>query len=197
LTPLAFTVPEAFPFWAVLVWAFVPECRLTARSAGLRLASTPADAGSLPLIVFGLAAANIAALPMAFVEATQFRPFLQRGLFVIGLGVLVAGSLLRRHCWRMLGQHFTSAVVAEVDRPINERGAYGWVRHPAYAASLLMHLGYGLALGSWGSTLLVIGMGVLVYSYRIGIEERLLLATLGAPYQAYMQRHKRLIPFVY
>ena len=34
------------------------------------------------------------------------------------------------------------------------------------------------------------------YAYRIRVEERTLLRTLGDPYRAYMRRTKRLIPFV-
>lgn len=198
MTPLAFTMPYALVFWAVLVWAFVPEFVLTARSRPWAAqAASSSDGGSLRLIVLGLGTANSVALPLSFVETVQFPPSLRLGLFAAGLGFLVAGSLLRRHCWRTLGAYFTSAVATQLGQSIIERGAYGWVRHPSYSAGMLMHLGYGLALGSWGSTLLVVGMCIVVYSYRIAIEERTLVETLGTPYSDYMRRHKRLIPYVY
>lgn len=196
MTPLAFTMPSAVAFWAVIAWAFVPEVVLTSRSRRL-MWPVSSDCGSLPLMVLGLGVANAVALPLAFVEAAQFPTALRVSLLAVGLGLVVGGSLLRRHCQRTLGRHFTSAVVAEPGQPVIERGAYGWVRHPSYAAGLLLHLGYGLALGSWGSTLLVAGMCAAVYGYRITIEERLLVAVLGEPYRDYMRRHRRLIPYVF
>ena len=36
-----------------------------------------------------------------------------------------------------------------------------------------------------------------VYSYRIAVEERALLAAIGEPYRQFMSTRKRLIPFVY
>lgn len=193
VTPLAFTMPSALAFWAVLTWAFVPEFALTSRSRR----PAPYDRGSLPLMVFGLGAANAVALPLAFVESTQFLPSMRYPLFAVGLGLVVVGSLLRRHCRRVLGRHFTSAVAVEPGQPVIERGAYGWVRHPSYTAGLLLHLGYGLALANWGSILLVLGMCAAVYAYRIAVEEWLLTEVLGEPYRDYMRRHRRLVPYVF
>jgi len=74
--------------------------------------------------------------------------------------------------------------------------AYQWVRHPSYPAAMAMLLGIGLALGSWGSVLVIALAAALVYGYRIRVEERALLATLGAPNAEYMRRTRRLVPFV-
>ncbi|MBI4421914.1 MAG: isoprenylcysteine carboxylmethyltransferase family protein [Gemmatimonadetes bacterium] len=197
MRPLPLALPYAFVFWAIFLWAFLPEFRLIVRSR--RRAAHPAspDAGSFRLIAVGGGAAFWVAVPLAFVNAMQFPPYLRLGLFAGGLGFVVAGSLLRRHCWRMLGEYFTGDVAAQADQPVIERGAYGWVRHPSYTAGTLMTLGLGLALGSWGSTLLLVVATLAVYSYRIAVEERTLLATLGEPYRAYMRQHKRLIPYIF
>jgi protein-S-isoprenylcysteine O-methyltransferase Ste14 len=40
------------------------------------------------------------------------------------------------------------------------------------------------------------GCALLAFSYRIKVEKRVLLENLGASYQEYMRRTKRLIPFV-
>ena len=88
-------------------------------------------------------------------------------------------------------------MAAEPGQPVVERGAYGWVRHPSYTAGLLLHLGYGLALGSWGTTLLVLGTCAAVYAYRIAVEERVLAEVLGEPYRDYMRRRRRLIPYLF
>ena len=71
------------------------------------------------------------ALAVAFVPPLRFPRSLQLAVFVAGVALLVGGSLLRRHCWRMLGRHFTGNVTAETSQPVIERGAYAWGRHPS------------------------------------------------------------------
>jgi protein-S-isoprenylcysteine O-methyltransferase Ste14 len=118
----------------------------------------------------------------------------QRLWFSIGIGVLIAGRWLRRHCFRMLGESFTAIVVVKPRQPVVERGAYRWVRHPSYTAGMLMLAGSMLALANWMSVAVVLAGAILAYSYRVHVEERALLQTLGEPYRAYMQRTKRFIP---
>jgi protein-S-isoprenylcysteine O-methyltransferase Ste14 len=114
-----------------------------------------------------------------------------------GLVVLVAGSLLRRHCWRMLGTSFTGDVQVHPDQAIVSRGAYKWVRHPSYTAGILLNGGVGIALGNWASAALLVVGSAVGYLYRIRVEERALLATVGEPYRQFMKTRKRLIPFIY
>ncbi len=59
-----------------------------------------------------------------------------------------------------------------------------------------MFIGIGLALGSWLSlAILTIATGA-TYSYRVMIEERALVGTIGEPYRSYMKTRKRFIPYV-
>jgi protein-S-isoprenylcysteine O-methyltransferase Ste14 len=60
-----------------------------------------------------------------------------------------------------------------------------------------MNTGIGIALGSWGATTVLALVSFAVYSYRIMVEERALLAAIGEPYKRFMCTRKRLIPFVY
>jgi protein-S-isoprenylcysteine O-methyltransferase Ste14 len=36
-----------------------------------------------------------------------------------------------------------------------------------------------------------------VYGYRIGVEERALVAAIGEPYREFMRTRRRFIPFIY
>jgi protein-S-isoprenylcysteine O-methyltransferase Ste14 len=197
MKPLPFTFPYALIFWSVFFWAFAPEfgimktARARVREAGTR------DAGSLRVILIGMVIAMVAAFAGAWAELLSFSSPLQFPAFALGLLCLIAGSLLRRHCWRMLGACFTGDVNAQTDQPVVDRGAYRWVRHPSYTAGTMMYIGIGLALGSCGSTLVLGIASIGTYHYRMKVEERVLLQTLGDRYRAYMQTRKRLIPFVY
>ena len=81
--------------------------------------------------------------------------------------------------------------------PVVSTGAYAWVRHPSYTAGIIMNASIGLALGSWGSTLLLTAASVAVYAYRMHVEERALAGTIGEPYREFMRTRKRLVPYLY
>jgi protein-S-isoprenylcysteine O-methyltransferase Ste14 len=197
MKPVPFTLPYALIFWSVFFWAFAPEfgimqkARSRVREAGSR------DAGSLRVILIGMVIAMVVAFAGAWEEFLSLPSSLRFPAFALGLLCLITGSLLRRHCWRMLGACFTGDVNAQADQPVVDRGAYRWVRHPSYTAGTIMFIGIGLALGSWGSALVLGIASIVTYHYRMNIEEQVLLQTLGDRYRAYMQTRKRLIPFVY
>jgi protein-S-isoprenylcysteine O-methyltransferase Ste14 len=113
---------------------------------------------------------------------------------VVGIAFLIAGSLLRRHCWKPLGEHFTGDVQAEAYQPVITRGAYRWVRHPADTGGILMFAGIGVALASWGSFAILVVAAIVVYGYRVRVEERALVQTIGEPYVAYVKTHKPFVP---
>ncbi len=194
--PLPFTWPYALVFWAVYAWAFFPEWKVVqggikgAKDAGSK------DSGSLRVLLGGMWIALFLAFPLAFVRAWSFPPREQIPLFVVGLLLMVLGSLLRRYCFRTLGEFFTGDVRAREDQPVICTGPYQWVRHPSYTAGMMMFIGIGLALGSWVSFLLLTVGSIATYRYRVAIEERILLQTLGEPYASYMKGRRRFIPYI-
>ena len=197
MRPLPFVWPYWLLFWTVFLWAFSPEYRIVRDARKPAARSDSPDAGSVRLIMLGMGVASIIAFPLAWVDALRLPAAWQPVAFGIGMAALFAGSLLRRHCWRLLGASFTGDVRARADQPIVATGAYALVRHPSYSAGILMNAGIGLALGSWGSTALLVLASFVVYRYRIAVEERALLAIVGEPYRQYIRTRRRLIPFVY
>jgi protein-S-isoprenylcysteine O-methyltransferase Ste14 len=188
--PLITHWPYALVYWAFFLWAYAPEFILNRKSRRL---PTGQDAGSFRIIMLIQGMAMGAGFAIAFAARFGVLPY-QLLWFVTGLAVLIAGRLLRRHCFRTLGESFTAVVVVRPEQQIVERGAYRWVRHPSYTAGIMLFGGSMLALGNWLSLALVICAAATAYAYRIRVEERALLQTLGEPYRAYMQRTKRLIP---
>ena len=61
---------------------------------------------------------------------------------------------------------------------------------------MMMFIGIGLALGSWLSLAILTIATVATYSYRVMIEERALIDTIGESYRAYMKERKRFIPYI-
>ena len=192
--PLPFVWPYAAVYWAVLVWAFLPEFRIVGRA---RRQQTTTDSKSLQVILAVGSSSFFAAYPMAFVPALQFTVAHRVLVFAVGIGTIVAGALLRRHCWRLLGESFTGDVRVREDQAVVSTGAYRFLRHPSYTAGVLLNTGVGIALGSWAATLLLAVTSVAAYVYRMNVEEHALLSVIGQPYRDFMSTRKRLIPFIY
>lgn len=196
MRPLPFVWPYALFYWAVYVWTFLPEWKIVqdARKSAKRADSK--DRGSINFIITVQWIALFIAYPIAFVRAWSFPERAQLPLFVVGVLMLLSGSLLRRYCWRTLGKYFTGDVQARRDQPVIRSGPYRWVRHPSYTGGMMMFIGLGLTLGSWVSVALLTIATIVAYGYRVVVEERVLLDTIGEPYESYMKERKRFIPYI-
>ena len=194
---MIFVWPYALVFWLVYAWAFFPEFGiiLRARKAD-RARGGSQDARSMQVIVLGMWIGLAAAFPLSRISRFAFPPGGRIGAFWAGTMLLVAGSLLRRHCWRMLGDYFTGNVQTVSGQAVVDRGAYRYVRHPSYTAGIVMFLGIGIALASWLSAAITLATSVSVYMYRVRVEERALASALGQPYLDYMKSRKRFLPFI-
>jgi protein-S-isoprenylcysteine O-methyltransferase Ste14 len=196
MRPLPFVWPYALVFWAVNIWAFLPERKVVQGGLeGARRADSK-DSSSTKVILGGTTLAILLAYPAAFVESWSFPKNWQVPLFVAGVLFILLGSLLRRYCWRVLGEYFTGDVTAKPDQPVINSGPYRLVRHPSYTAGMMMFIGVGLALGNWVSLVLLTIATIATYSYRVAIEERALLETIGEPYRSYMKERKRFVPYI-
>jgi len=196
MRPLPFVWPYALVFWAIYIWAFAPEWRVVQGGIeGARRAESK-DSGSMRVLLGGMWIALLVAFALAFVKAWAFPARLQVPLFAVGISLILLGSLLRRYCFRTLGEYFTGDVRARSDQPVITTGPYRLVRHPSYTAGIMMFMGIGLALGSWLSAALVTVAAIATYTYRVTVEERALLDTIGEAYGAYMKDRKRFIPYI-
>lgn len=198
LTPLPFTWPLGAVFLVVLVWAYWPESRILRASRRAQRGKDAArrDPSYRPLLMGQQIVLFVAAF-LAFATPSLAMRSHRVAVFIVGLVVIVAASLFRRHCFRMLGADFRGDVTVRADQPVVERGAYQYLRHPSYLAAILLHLGFALCFTHWGTLALVILAIPPLFVYRIHVEERALREGLGASYVAYASRTKRLIPGVW
>ncbi|TIT59667.1 MAG: isoprenylcysteine carboxylmethyltransferase family protein, partial [Mesorhizobium sp.] len=76
-------------------------------------------------------------------------------------------------------------------------GPYALVRHPMYTSFLLMGLGQAFLLPNWVAGISgLIGFAVL-FLLRVDKEERMMLENFGSQYRAYMEKTKRIVPYLY
>lgn len=92
--------------------------------------------------------------------------------------------------------YLSRTVEVQAEQKVIDTGLYGIVRHPMYAASVLMFMSMPLVLGSWVSLLVFLVYPILIVM-RIRNEEQVLLAGLEG-YAAYREKVKySLIPFIW
>ena len=135
-------------------------------------------------------------LMIAFLFAASGITSLPSGAFYLGIGLMIAGILLRQWSIAVLGRYFSRTVGVQEGQAVVDRGPYRLVRHPAYTGSLLTMVGLGVVLQSWGAVLVLIVFFGAAFGYRIHVEEAVLTSTLGDEYVAYAKKTKRLIPYV-
>jgi len=117
--------------------------------------------------------------------------------YPLGVGLFIAGLVLRWMAIIHLGRYFTVDVAIAEDHRLIESGPYRFVRHPSYSGALLAFAGFGICLGNWISLLVLIVPISWAFLRRIEIEESVLMQALGDTYAAYSRRTRRLVPFVY
>jgi protein-S-isoprenylcysteine O-methyltransferase Ste14 len=162
-----------------------------------RIKSTQRDVRERTLL--GISLTGLGVIPMfyVFTGIPEFaeRPFLP---LVAWLGVVPAvGSLWlfwRTH--KELGRNWSVSLEVRKKHELITHGVYRYVRHPMYSAFFLWAIAQILLLPNWIAGFSgIVGFGML-YSLRVGREERLMLDAFGEEYRAYMERTARIVPWI-
>jgi protein-S-isoprenylcysteine O-methyltransferase Ste14 len=118
-------------------------------------------------------------------------------IFWTGIGVATLGFGLRVWAVVILGASFRTTVETHEGQKVVSRGPYSLIRHPSYAGLIVLCAGFGLAVQNWLSLALAAILPLAALLYRIHVEEPVLRASLGSEYEAYRQRTKKLIPWIW
>jgi protein-S-isoprenylcysteine O-methyltransferase Ste14 len=198
LRPLPFAGDQAYAilFWSACAFWILPEvvAARVRRSGGTAKAQ---DQGSLNLIaalwLFGIVLDVWLSFSLPHASILWERDV----VFFAGVGLMIGGAAFRWYSASLLGKYFTFDVATHSGQTIVERGPYRYIRHPSYTGALLSSIGFGLAMGNWAGLLAGVSCLCAAYAYRIPVEERALVSALGEPYQQYLKRTWRLVPFLF
>jgi len=146
---------------------------------------------SLPLLLahLGFAGADVGRL-----HVSDGVPAWVRAAGLLGLVVTFAVELWAMH----VNRFFSSVIRIQRDRGqyVVQSGPYRVVRHPGYAAGILLSLSSGLALGSWGATALCL-FAVPALVWRTVREDRQLQRELPGYAEYAAKVRYRLVPLVW
>jgi protein-S-isoprenylcysteine O-methyltransferase Ste14 len=165
-----------------------------ARSYGLKVARSCKSRREIVLLTLawiGFFVPVIWAVSPAFSFA-EYR--LRPGALLTGVVCLVVGLWFFHRSHVDLGTNWSVTLEVRENHRLVTQGIYRLVRHPMYGALLLYAIGQALVVPNWlaGPSYLV-AMGIL-FAFRVGVEERMMLETFGNEYAAYMATTKRLVP---
>jgi protein-S-isoprenylcysteine O-methyltransferase Ste14 len=113
------------------------------------------------------------------------------------VGVVLVGVGLGMKMLVVIQNSYAAATVrVEAGQKVVSTGLYGLIRHPMYAANVIMMVGIPLALDSnWGLVFVIPGM--IVLALRIRDEEKLLQEELDG-YRDYTRKVRyRLVPYMW
>lgn len=178
------------PMLLVGVWLFLksPEL-LEKRLDGKEKEATQKGVVAFSGLVF-LAGFIVAGLDFRFgwTKIPLWVTLLASVLFLIAYGLYA--EVMRENTF------LSRKIEVQENQKVVDTGLYGVVRHPMYAATVIMFLMIPLVLGSWFSLLIFLAYPFII-AVRINGEEKMLSQEL-AGYSDYKERVKyKLLPFIW
>jgi protein-S-isoprenylcysteine O-methyltransferase Ste14 len=144
---------------------------------------------------------STAVLVVAYVVAVSVPALLPAGLAPVpvacrwlGVALAAGGLFLRAWAMRALGASYTRTLWTDDAQGLVTAGPCRVLRHPGYAGSLAVWVGYAATRGEAAVLLAVLLLLSGAYAWRIRAEEAMLADRFGAGYRAYAARTKRLVP---
>lgn len=140
--------------------------------------------------------------------------------FLSGICLTIAGSLLRRRCYHVLGRLFTFELSIREGHKLITSGPYSIVRHPSYTGCVFIHVGQILVLFDdhswlvacsgllpvdgdtmmrilWATRVLLLSAGY-VWTIRINNEDAMLEKSFGKEWTKWTEKVPyRLFPGIY
>ena len=111
-----------------------------------------------------------------------------------GVGIALVGFALLQWAQATLGKNWSDTPRMLKEQALITSGPYKFIRHPLYAAFILILGSTLLISANWLIGLTWAGMTVLDIASRISFEESLMVEYFGDQYRDYMKKTGRLLP---
>jgi protein-S-isoprenylcysteine O-methyltransferase len=123
--------------------------------------------------------------------ASSFPPSIVR---LLGALICVFGIALAIWARAHLGRNWSPAPSLKEGHELVTSGPYQCIRHPIYAGMLAAALGSALVIIWWSITFLIMAI---MFTWRVRIEEKLMMQQFPTQYPDYKKRSWALIPYLW
>jgi protein-S-isoprenylcysteine O-methyltransferase Ste14 len=169
-------------------WAMATDVKAPERSE-----SGPSRMVRMVAMVCAVALLWLPSVPLPLLNQ-RFLP-LSAWSFWSGAAITAIGLLFSVWARRHLGRNWSQAVTVKQDHELITSGPYALVRHPIYTGLLLGFLGSAVARGEWRGLLAVALVFGALWN-KLKLEEKMMRAQFGEPYEAYSRRVAALVPYI-
>jgi protein-S-isoprenylcysteine O-methyltransferase Ste14 len=114
-----------------------------------------------------------------------------------GVGVMGLGLWVFHRTHVDLSTNWSATLQIRESHALVTTGLYSRIRHPMYLALLLYGVGQAFVIPNGIAAAACLLGNVVLVAARIGPEERMMRATFGAAYDAWVRRTHRLVPGVW
>ncbi len=108
----------------------------------------------------------------------------------------VAALWLFRRSHVDLGRNWSISLQLREQHALVKSGVYRHIRHPMYTSFFLLGVAQALLLPNWLAGFAGIAGAAVLFGFRVGREEKMMLESFGEDYRAYMAETKRLVPWI-
>jgi len=187
----------------LLLYALQSEIRFGTRARKMRAGKLDRNstlivsaAAAIPVLGFVIAMKANSPLAAQWLPAWFLHSIIPGlpGVAWLGVAVGVCGLALRLWAVLTLRDRYTRTLLVQEEHAIESGGPYRWIRHPGYLGSLLCLNGIALASGNSITLLASLAGTCAAYSYRVKVEDTMLIEAFGPSYAEYRQRVRALLP---
>jgi protein-S-isoprenylcysteine O-methyltransferase Ste14 len=115
----------------------------------------------------------------------------------LGILMMFGGTAIRLEAIDTLDKYFTNEVRIGKNWQLIQKGLYKFLRHPSYLGGFLAMIGTSVLFSSFYSFVFCSTFQLIIYFFRIRLEEKMLINHFGSTYQEYMKKTWAFIPFIY
>jgi protein-S-isoprenylcysteine O-methyltransferase Ste14 len=191
------SVGEIIWVLGIVAWYFIrrPYERRAKRVRVVSHRRSPSEIIGLVAALFGLAIIPGFYVATGIPEVGDYpaRPW----AIAFGAVIFVLAMWVFRRTHKELGRNWSVTLEIRDKHELIRGGPYALVRHPMYTSFLLMGIGQAFLLSNWIVGLAGLFGFAVLFLLRVNKEERMMLEMFGSQYQDYMERTKRIIPYVY
>ncbi len=130
---------------------------------------------------------------MYFPEWIPRLPWMQAA----GIGFIILALIVRIWARAQLRGQYSGHVEITAGHRLVKSGPYRFLRHPGYTGFVIMTLGVAVSFSSLIGLIAIPALLAPGLSYRMKVEERLLIDQFGDEYREYAGRSKKIIPGVW